>query len=154
MPFSFSFLCFSFLDRVYYFPRICQVSWAAWPANPRGLPAFITSIHQMPGFFPLLFLRTKHRSCCLWGKHFPEQAFPQTLAWEVWLLGLIWYRCGPVPSSCPNPGIPAQPGLLFGIKDFLCELAFNVQSLGMSWNGVALIIHTAEGKENDLCCKK
>jgi hypothetical protein len=35
----------------------------------------------------------------------------------------------------------------------ICELAFKLQSVSMSWDNVVLIIYIAEAKENDLYCK-
>lgn len=75
------------------FPQ--KLSWAGWPASPRDPPAFITKHTPSPWISFLLFLRTKHGSCCLCGQHFPDQACPQTLALKVWLPWEIRCRCEP-----------------------------------------------------------
>lgn len=80
-------LLFFFLRQSPTCPRICQVRWAGWPlATEQHLPLSQACTQCLT--FSLLFLRTEYGSCCLCGKRFLNQAFPQTFALKVWLLCL------------------------------------------------------------------
>lgn len=143
--------------RFYHFSRTCQVSWTARPASPRDSNASTISWQQVPDFlfFPCFF------PCCVWelntgpsacvASTFPTKPFPTPLHWKFGYSALGVGRDFSQVHALILAFLPARA--FFWTVRALCELAFSVQSLGMSWNGAALIIHTAEGKENDLCCK-
>lgn len=136
------------------FPQNLQSKLGWLASKPQRPTCLYYNAHTDSLIFLPVFLRTEHGSCCFVASTFLAKPVPRPLHWkfgypERFGVGVNLPRHTHLSwQFCPaRVALPKSHG-------FPCELTFNVQSLGKSQDGAAVIIHTAEGKENDLYCKK